>query len=153
MPTPLIRTARPDDLAAIVSFQLAMALETEDRKLDRALVERGVARALADPGRGTYRVAELDGHVGVVGSLLITREWSDWRDGWFWWIQSVYVTPAARGLGVYGALHSSVERDARADPEVCGVRLYVEVENVRARRTYERLGMSETSYRLYEVEL
>ena len=153
MPTPLIRTARPDDLAAIVSFQLAMALETEDRKLDRALVERGVARALADPGRGTYRVAELDGHVGVVGSLLITREWSDWREGGFGGIRGVSVPPGGGGLGVYGALHSGVAGEAGGDPGVGGARLYVEVENVRARRTYERLGMSETSYRLYEVEL
>ena len=95
-------------------------------------------------------VVEDDGE--AVGSLLLTREWSDWRDGWFWWIQSVYLEPRARGKGHYGRLYAHVVEEARADPDVRGVRLYVETENEHARRVYTALGMPETSYRLHELD-
>jgi ribosomal protein S18 acetylase RimI-like enzyme len=107
-----------------------------------------VEKALADPARGRYFVAEAGGE--AVGALLVTTEWSDWRDGWFWWIQSVYVARERRGRGVYSALHEHVRAAALASGEVIGLRLYVERENARAQRLYRRLGMAETYYRLYE---
>jgi ribosomal protein S18 acetylase RimI-like enzyme len=146
-----VRPAVAADREAIVAFNHAMALETEGRELDRAILGRGVARALPDPARGRYFVAELDG--AVAGCLMVTTEWSDWRDGWFWWIQSVYVAPAARGRGVYAALHGHVREAARAAGDVVGLRLYAERHNERAQHTYRRLGMVETDYRLFEEPL
>jgi ribosomal protein S18 acetylase RimI-like enzyme len=125
-----------------------MARETEQRELDPARLTHGVEQGLADPAKGRYFVAELDGR--VAGCLMVTTEWSDWRDGWFWWIQSVYVASDARGRGVYRALHDHVRVAARAAGDVVGLRLYVEKENARAQRTYQQLGMTETGYRLYE---
>ena len=148
-PGPLeVRAARTADLAAIADFNAAMALETEARALDRAVLGRGVERAFGDPARGRYFVAESEGR--VVGCLMLTTEWSDWRDGWFWWIQSVYVAPAARGRGVYAALHGHVREAAHAAGDVVGLRLYAERHNERAQRTYRRLGMVETDYLLFE---
>jgi GNAT superfamily N-acetyltransferase len=143
-----VRAAAPGDAGRLVEFNRALARETESRELDPSVLARGVARVLAEPERGRYFVAEIGG--GVVGSLLVTTEWSDWRDGWFWWIQSVYVEPKARGRGVYAALHEHVREAARAEGDVVGLRLYVERENETAQRTYRRLGMSETAYLLYE---
>jgi ribosomal protein S18 acetylase RimI-like enzyme len=143
-----VRRAAAADAVTIVEFNLAMARETEGRELDRAILARGVENALGDPARGRYFVAELDG--AVVGCLLITTEWSDWRDGWFWWIQSVYVAPAGRGRGVYTALHEHVRAAAHAAGDVVGLRLYADVHNQSAQRTYRRLGMVETDYRLFE---
>jgi ribosomal protein S18 acetylase RimI-like enzyme len=143
-----IRPARAGDLAAIAAFNAAMAEETEGRALDRAVLERGVGHAFEDPARGRYFVAEEGGR--VVGCLMITTEWSDWRDGWFWWIQSVYVASEARGRGVYAALHGHVRAAARAAGDVVGLRLYAERHNERAQRTYRRLGMAETGYLLFE---
>lgn len=143
-----VRPAVATDAAAIVDFNHAMARETEGRELDRATLARGVERALPDPARGRYFVAELDGQ--VAGCLLVTTEWSDWRDGWYWWIQSVYVAPAARGRGTYAALHNHVRTAARAAGDVVGLRLYADLHNERAQRTYRRLGMVETDYRLFE---
>jgi ribosomal protein S18 acetylase RimI-like enzyme len=143
-----IRPARAGDLAAIAAFNAAMAEETEGRPLDRAVLERGVAHAFEDAARGRYFVAEEGGR--VVGCLMITTEWSDWRDGWFWWIQSVYVASEARGRGVYAALHGHVRAAARAAGDVVGLRLYAERHNERAQRTYRRLGMVETGYLLFE---
>ncbi|MEO0652151.1 MAG: GNAT family N-acetyltransferase [Planctomycetota bacterium] len=145
-----VRSATPADADRIADWQVQMARETEDRALDRERVGRGVARCLADPIKGRYLVAELDGE--PVGSLLLTTEWSDWRDGWFWWIQSVFLAPAARGHGVYKAMQAKVVADAQADPDVRGVRLYVEEENAHARRVYAALGFENTSYRLYEID-
>ena len=145
-----IRDAEVGDADLIADWQVAMAAETEERSLDRARVGRGVSRCLADPGKGRYLIAELEGR--PVGSLLLTTEWSDWRDGWFWWIQSVYLAPAARGRGVYRALQERVVAEARADPDVRGVRLYVELENEHARAVYTALGLGETSYRLHELD-
>ena len=148
-----IRSAVPADLDPIVAFQRAMARETEDKDLDLERVTRGVRAALQPSDgrdRGAYFVAERDGQ--VLASIMTTYEWSDWRDGWFWWIQSVYVVPAARGLGVYRALYEHVLRRAHEAGDVCGVRLYVETENERARAVYERLGMRRAHYHMYEVD-
>jgi GNAT superfamily N-acetyltransferase len=143
-----IRPATRGDLERLVEWNAAMALETEDKVLDRAVLARGVAGVFDDPRRGFYLVAERDG--GAVGSLLVTFEWSDWRCGDWWWIQSVYVPPAARRLGVFRALYDAVERRARATPEVVGLRLYVEGGNDRAQQTYENLGMTASGYRFFE---
>lgn len=145
-----VRSARGGDLERLVSFNRAMALETEGKDLPVDVLERGMGRVLADRLRGRYFVAELGGE--VVGGLMLTLEWSDWRDGWFWWIQSVYVEPSNRRRGVYRALYEHVLDQARAEEDVCGVRLYVEESNEPARAVYERLGMTPTSYRLYEVD-
>lgn len=149
MSATLVRAARAADLSTLVAFNRAMARETEGRELD-ARLERGMERALGDPARGRYFVAERAG--AVVGCLMLTTEWSDWRDGWFWWIQSVYVPAPARRTGVYRALYDHVRDAARRDPDVCGLRLYVERENAVAQRTYEGLGMHRTDYLLYEVD-
>ena len=145
-----IRPARPSDLDLLFEFNAAMALETERKRLDPARLRAGLSAVLADPARGRYRLAELDGR--VAGALLLTLEWSDWRNGWFWWIQSVYVRPEARGRGVYRALHESVLAEARAQPDVCGVRLYVDQDNRAAQATYAAVGMQRTHYLFYEED-
>jgi ribosomal protein S18 acetylase RimI-like enzyme len=139
-----VRPAAPSDLDLLVNFNAAMALETENKRLDPARLRPGVAAVLADPARGRYRVAEQDGR--VVGALLITLEWSDWRNGWFWWIQSVYVRADARGRGVFRTLYDTVRERARAAGDVIGIRLYVEHDNAAAQATYTRLGMEPLSY-------
>ena len=146
-----IRRATVDDAETLARFNEAMADETEDKPLDPETVRAGVQALFDDPTRGFYLVAERDEHID--GSLMITPEWSDWRNGAFWWIQSVYVRPEARRSGVYTALHRDVRRRARNEDDVCGLRLYVERGNTPARDTYERLGMTETSYRMYEEML
>jgi ribosomal protein S18 acetylase RimI-like enzyme len=145
-----VRTATVADLETIAANNSAMALETEGRRLDPQTIRSGVRHALADSTRGVYYLAERDGR--VIGQLLITREWSDWRDGWFWWIQNVYVAPNARRQGVYRAMYEHVKTEARRQPNVCGLRLYVEGDNEQARRVYEHLGMKRSAYRLYEAD-
>ena len=145
-----VRAATADDLDLMARWAQAMAIETEDKALDADIVTRGIAAGLADPGRARYYVASVDDE--AAGTLMLTTEWSDWRNGWWWWIQSVYVAPAHRRKGVYRALYSHVHDLARADPEVRGLRLYVEKENVTAQRTYEVLGMVDAGYRMYEAE-
>ena len=146
----LIRAATPADVADLVAWNAAMAWETERRRLDPDVLRRGVAGVLEQPRRGFYLVAE---HAGVaVGCLLVTFEWSDWRCGDFWWIQSVYVDPAARRGGVFRALYAAVEQRAAAAGAV-GLRLYVETENRRAQQTYEGLGMQRCHYWMYEAML
>lgn len=146
-----VRDAVPADLDLLVRFNAAMALQTEGRVLDPARLRAGVAAALGDPQRGAYRVAELDGIPS--GALLVTREWSDWRHGWFWWIQSVWVEPRARRRGVYRALHEDVLRRAAAAGDVVGVRLYVEQHNEDAQQTYRCLGMRPARYAVFEQDL
>lgn len=148
--SPQIRPASPADLEFLVAANRAIARETEHRELDEATVRAGLAAVLARGELGVYWIAELDGE--PVACLLVTREWSDWRNGLFWWVQSVYVVPAARRHGVFSALYRHVRDAALADPGVCGLRLYVERENERAQATYRRLGMIETTYRLMEEE-
>ena len=146
-----VRPAAAQDLDTIVEFNRAMARESEDKTLDPVRLENGVASLMRQPADGYYLVAE-DDDARVVGALMLTFEWSDWRNGRFWWIQSVYVPPESRRKGVYRALHAHVRELARRDPEACGLRLYVERENTGAQATYRSLGMVETHYRLYEEE-
>lgn len=145
-----VRSATHADLEALLRFSAAMAKETEGRTLDEARLRQGIRAVLDSPERGRYLVAEAG--TTVVGQMLITFEWSDWRNGVFWWIQSVYVDPEARRRGVYRSLHAQVLREARASREVCGVRLYVEKENAAAQATYARLGMSPTAYQVFEQD-
>jgi GNAT superfamily N-acetyltransferase len=144
----VLRPATVADLATLADFNQAMARETEARELPRATLEAGIAALLRDPTKGFYLLAERDGL--VVGQLMITYEWSDWRNGWLWWVQGVYVRPEARRQGVFKALFNHVADAARADPEVIGLRLYVERENHRAHATYRNLGLEWTSYLLME---
>lgn len=146
----LIRAAKSSDLADLVLWNKAMAWETEQKALDPATLERGVGAVLAQPQRGFYLVAERDGV--AVGSLLVTYEWSDWRDGDFWWIQSVYVTPPARRGGVFRTLYAAVQERA-TEAGAVGLRLYVETENRRAQDTYADLGMARCHYWMYEASL
>jgi GNAT superfamily N-acetyltransferase len=127
-----------------------LALETEHRALDLKLVLKGVEALLNDPVKGTYFVAEVDG--APVGQLLLTYEWSDWRNGHFWWIQSVYVSQEFRARGIFTALFQHVHELAAQRDDVCGLRLYVEGSNARAQRTYERLGMKRTPYEVFELD-
>ena len=146
----LIRPARAEDAGDIARFNLAMAQETEGKALDPARLRAGVDAVLADARHGFYLVAEIDG--ANAGCLMVTYEWSDWRNGQWWWLQSVYVPEEFRRRGVFRALHADAERRARATPGVIGLRLYVERENVNAQSTYVRLGMHDSGYRLYECE-
>jgi GNAT superfamily N-acetyltransferase len=141
----VIRAAQIADVAFLVECNAAMALETEHKTLDRDVLTRGTRAVLDDPRRGFYLVAELDGD--PAGCLLITHEWSDWRNGDWWWFQSVYVTKAARRAGVFRALYAEVERRARVAGAV-GLRLYVERDNERAQQTYASLGMEEEPYKM-----
>lgn len=140
-----IRPAEPHDIPFLVECNAAMALETEHKTLDRDVLTLGTRAVFDDPRRGFYLIAELDGE--AAGCLLITFEWSDWRNGDWWWFQSVYVTKAARRAGVFRALYAEVERRARAAGAV-GLRLYVERDNERAQQTYLSLGMEEEPYKM-----
>lgn len=143
-----IRLATREDAQALIAFNSAMALETERKELLPEVIGAGVQALLDNPASGFYVVAEEGGR--VVGSLLVTREWSDWRNGDFWWIQSVYVHPDFRRQGIYKRLYRYVQELASQDAKVCGFRLYVERENDRAQSTYRALGMKETRYLVYE---
>jgi ribosomal protein S18 acetylase RimI-like enzyme len=143
-----VRAAQPGDAPVIVDFQLRMARETEGLELDRGTVTRGVGAVFADPGKGAYWVAERFGE--VVGGLLTTFEWSDWRNGVVLWIQSVYVIPEERGRGVYRALYAHLRRRVEADSGLMGIRLYVDKRNAAAQRVYERLGMTREHYDTFE---
>jgi len=143
-----IRDATLVDQSIIADFNSRMAAETEGRPLDANLIGPGVAALLADPAKGRYWVAEIDGR--IAGQLMVTYEWSDWRNGMLWWIQSVYVHADYRRQGVFSALYKHVESLARSDEEACGIRLYVETDNQQARLTYRSLGMSEPGYVVME---
>ena len=143
-----IRPATAKDVDPIVDFNYRLALETEAKTLDLNLLRSGVQALLADPAKGIYFLAEEDG--AVRGQLGITTEWSDWRNGWFWWIQSVYVVAEHRGRGVFRRLYEHVAATARQEPNVIGLRLYVEEQNTAARQVYRRLGMEEGGYRVLE---
>jgi GNAT superfamily N-acetyltransferase len=145
------RDARPDDWPVIADFNRRMALESEAKVLDPATVAAGVQRVLADPALGRYFVAESDHQ--VIGQLMITLEWSDWRNATFWWLQSVYVAERWRGQGVFRGLYQHVESLARASQTVCGIRLYMDEHNARANRAYEALGIRRGNYLLLEKEL
>ena len=143
-----VRHANASDAEIIVAFNRAMALETEGKVLAEEISSHGVAGLFANPSLGFYVVAEAGGE--VIGALMITTEWSDWRNGSFWWVQSVYVRPEARRQGVYRRLYRFVGDMAIEDPDVCGFRLYVERGNSTARQAYKALGMEETSYVMFE---
>jgi GNAT superfamily N-acetyltransferase len=145
-----IRRAAVDDADAIAGWNIAMAWETESKALDPATIGRGVRAVFDEPRRGFYLIAELDGV--AVGCLLVTYEWSDWRCGDFWWVQSVYVAPEARRAGVFRGLYAHVKAMAGGAGAV-GVRLYVETENERAQATYAGLGMERCHYYMYEAML
>jgi ribosomal protein S18 acetylase RimI-like enzyme len=149
--TLVVRNAREQDLRALADFNIAMARETENKALSPSNVKAGMKAVIRQPDHGFYLVAELNGQ--VAGSLLVTKEWSDWRNGVFWWIQSVYVPPEFRKRGIYRTLYDSVKARAKSNPEVCGVRLYVAKNNRAAMSVYSRLGMSKTEYRIYEESL
>jgi ribosomal protein S18 acetylase RimI-like enzyme len=145
-----IRDARPDDAAFLAAGNIAMALEAEHKHLDPAVVAQGVRAALDDDTKGRYFVAVQGGR--PLGQLMVTDEWSDWRNGRFWWIQSVYVLPKARRQGVFRALYRHVEQLAQSDPGVCGIRLYVERENLRAQATYRHCGLEDGGYIIMETD-
>ena len=143
-----IREARPDDAAVIAAYNSAMANETENKVLDPGRVGPGVAALLHDSSMGRYWVAE--GTEGVIGQLMVTFEWSDWRNGNIWWIQSVYVHRNWRRKGVFSGLYQHVKSLAEATPGVIGLRLYVDTDNLRAQQTYRALGMTTSDYRVME---
>lgn len=143
-----IRTGQQSDLAALVQFNQAMALETENLSLDEALLTKGVNTLLLEPEKGCYLVAELDGE--IVGSLMVTFEWSDWRAMNYYWIQSVYIRPENRRQGIYGKLYQQVKTIAAENGGAASFRLYVEQENTKAQQTYKALGMEQSYYLMYE---
>ena len=150
-----IERAGAQHLDALIAFNKAMAIETEAVSLNPAVLASGVAAVLNDSDKGMYFIAyagdpNCTDQAVVAGALMITFEWSDWRNGRFWWIQSVYVIPQRRRMGVYRSLHDHVRRMAQADEQACGIRLYVERDNTVAQETYENLDMYETHYRMYE---
>jgi GNAT superfamily N-acetyltransferase len=149
-PAWFVRDARSGDLDVIVGFNERLASESEGKVLDRAVLERGVRAALADPDRLRYWVAERVGTGEVVGQAAVTREWSDWRNGWLWWFQSVYVQPDARRQGVFRALFARIRTTAREAGDVVGLRLYVEDANRPAQATYGSVGMTPGGYHVYE---
>jgi ribosomal protein S18 acetylase RimI-like enzyme len=144
-----IRGATLADAEVIAEYNAAMALETEHKRLDLAVLRAGVEGAIGQPDSARYYLADVGGR--VVGQLMVTFEWSDWRNGMFWWIQSVYVHPEFRSRGIFGALYRHVERLA-GDAGACGLRLYVEGDNAGAQAAYRRLGMTDSGYLVYEAD-
>ena len=144
-----VRLAGPEHLNILVDFNMAMATETEKREWDPVLVRSGVDAVLTGKDRGFYVVAEYTGR--TVGGLLITYEWSDWRNAYFWWIQSVYVVPTYRKLGVYRSMHRYVTLEARRGG-ACGLRLYVDKDNDVAQRVYASMRMQQAHYDMFELE-
>ena len=147
----LVRIGEEKDADALAKSNIAMAWETERKKLSPPVVARGVQSLLKNPRHGFYVVAEINGE--VAGSLMVTYEWSDWRCASFWWIQSVYVKPEFRGRGIFRKLYEFVKEKASHESDVCGFRLYVERDNLTAQNTYDRVGMSQIPYKLYEESL
>ncbi|WP_416308287.1 GNAT family N-acetyltransferase [Neptunicella sp. SCSIO 80796] len=143
-----IRKASLEDVQKLVEFNQAMALETEGKSLDSTTLTAGVETLIKRPEYGFYLVAEQNN--SIAAGLLVTYEWSDWRNSLFWWIQSVYVTPEYRRQGLYSSLYQRVQEMANAEDNVCGFRLYVEKENTKAQQTYQALGMSECEYFMYQ---
>lgn len=144
----LFRDATRADASAIIEFQIAMARETEELDLDRGILTKGVIALFDDPSLGRYYVADAGGR--AVASLMITYEWSDWRNGMVWWIQSVYVVPEFRKRGIYAGLYAQIRTTVESDPSIRGIRLYVDNRNVSAQEVYARLGMSGEHYKVFE---
>jgi ribosomal protein S18 acetylase RimI-like enzyme len=146
-----IRIANSEDAASLIEFNQAMALETEGKKLDAGILKSGVEEVFHDDKKGFYVVAGEEEK--IIGGLMITYEWSDWRNAWFWWIQSVYILPEARGRQIYSRLYEFVKAKAAEEENVCGFRLYVETENEHAQRVYEKVGMERSHYLMFEEDL
>ena len=144
-----LRMATVRDIDNITLFNTEMAFETESIYLDQADLRRGIAAVLSDSNLGFYLISELEGV--MIGQILITKEWSDWRNGWFWWIQSVFVEPNRRRMGVYRAMYKKIVDMAGREGNVCGLRLYVDRDNLSAKQVYSHLGMSQSHYDLYEA--
>ncbi len=144
-----IRIARREDALNLVEFNQAMALETEGKRLETAVLQSGVKAVFANDKKGFYVVAENEAGK-IIGGLMVTFEWSDWRDKWFWWIQSVYILPEARGKKIYSQMYDFVKEKAKKRGDVCGFRLYVERENSTAQQVYEKCGMLPSHYLMYE---
>lgn len=149
-----IRCARRSDRDTIAEFQVKMALETEGETLDIDTVTKGISNVIEDPVKGSIFVAEIEDEARkkhAVGSMMITDEWSDWRNGWVWWIQSVYVLPEYRRKGVFSALYEHVKTLALSNDDIKGLRLYVDKRNTSACRVYETIGMDGGHYALFEA--
>ncbi len=144
----IIRYAKVSDIDVITDFNYAMALETEGRQLDVDTLRAGIQNLYDNRQHGFYIVAEKNSK--VIGSLMITKEWSDWRNGFFWWIQSVFVAKEYRRMGIYRKMYDFIKAESKNHDNICGFRLYVEKDNQIAIKTYQSLGMEETYYRLYE---
>jgi GNAT superfamily N-acetyltransferase len=149
-----VRLAKSEDAAMIASFSAAMALETEGRHLDLDRLHEGTVALFNSPDYGFFMVAELEqpDHRRLLGQLMVTYEWSDWRNGAFWWIQSVYVDPAWRRQSVFRRMHETVLATAKTSPNVCGVRLYVEGSNSVAQAVYHKVGLIPSSYAIFETD-
>jgi ribosomal protein S18 acetylase RimI-like enzyme len=146
----IVRPATAADAAIVAEFNIAMAQETESTTLDSGTVLAGVRAGISDPNKAMYFVAEADGC--IAGCCMVTHEWSDWRNGDIWWLQSVYVAPQHRRSGVFRAMYRNVESAARSSGAVC-LRLYVERDNLNAKETYQAMGMSLTKYDVMEQRL
>jgi ribosomal protein S18 acetylase RimI-like enzyme len=149
-----VRLAKSEDAAMIASFSAAMALETEGRHLDLDRLHEGTVALFNSSDYGFFMVAELEqpDHRRLLGQLMVTYEWSDWRNGAFWWIQSVYVDPAWRRQSVFRRMHETVMATAKTSPNVCGVRLYVEGSNSVAQAVYRKVGLIPSSYAIFETD-
>lgn len=144
-----IRDATPSDCEIIADYNCRIAMETEDVRLDPETIKRGVAALLGDDSKGRYWLA-IDGD-NIAGQIMVTYEWSDWRNGMLWWIQSVYVDADYRRKGIFTALYQHVEALAKSTPNIAGIRLYVDEDNTRAQNTYDVLGMKMTTYRVMQA--
>lgn len=145
-----IRKALNKDIDVIARYNYNLAYETENKILDMNILTRGVEAIIKDESKGIYHVCEINGE--VVGQIMYTFEWSDWRNGTFLWIQSVYVNKEFRGMGVFKALYKFIRDIADNDNNICGIRLYVEKENTIAKKTYKNIGMKECNYYIYEYD-
>lgn len=145
-----IRKALNKDIDVIARYNYNLAYETENKILDMNILTKGVEAIIKDENKGIYHVWEINGE--VVGQIMYTFEWSDWRNGTFLWIQSVYVNKEFRGMGVFKALYKFIRDIADNDNNICGIRLYVEKENTIAKKTYKNIGMKECNYYIYEYD-
>lgn len=145
-----IRKALNKDIDVIARYNYNLAYETENKILNMNILTKGVEAIIKDENKGIYHVCEINGE--VVGQIMYTFEWSDWRNGTFLWIQSVYVNKEFRGMGVFKALYKFIRDIADNDNNICGIRLYVEKENIIAKKTYKNIGMKECNYYIYEYD-
>jgi len=145
-----VSKAQQSDIKEIIQFNINMAMETENKKLNKETVTKGVQEVFNTPSLGYYIIVKDSS--GILGCLMITYEWSDWRNGLFWWIQSVYVKKEYRRKGVYKKMYKFIHERAIADKKCTGIRLYVENNNSIAQKVYNNLGMTETYYKLFEVD-